>query len=300
MLMKMRTMKTEMEPTGTNRYTFGGKERVSLGGLNQYDFGPRMLNAAAGVWGAPDRMAEKYYGISPYSYCAGNPVKYTDPTGEIIEGNIADWKKLKIEIKDLMSYLDSQIKAMKEDMATRGWISDTDREALSDLQDRYKMLQITTAGMETMEGSNQTYNLTKESPGQNNNWLAYNKDTGKVDIHYDSFAQLVHETTHGIQIENGQVAIVNGNLDFYDLNDESQAFMAQYAFEPASVKSIVSNREITSLRDITDHWVYNIRLQNVYTYRKGLGLTIGKYPISASSPVTMKWVSYPLRLLRKE
>ncbi len=70
-----------MEPEGTNRFTFGGKERVSLGGLNQYDFGPRLLNAAVGVWGAPDPQAEKFYGISPYSYCAGNPVMLGDPTG---------------------------------------------------------------------------------------------------------------------------------------------------------------------------------------------------------------------------
>ena len=27
-------------------------------------------------------MAEKYYGISPYAYCAGNPVNLVDPTGE--------------------------------------------------------------------------------------------------------------------------------------------------------------------------------------------------------------------------
>jgi hypothetical protein len=28
-----------------------------------------------------DPLAEKYYSISPYTYCAGNPVKYVDPDG---------------------------------------------------------------------------------------------------------------------------------------------------------------------------------------------------------------------------
>ncbi len=30
-----------------------------------------------------DPMAEKYYGISPYAYCAGNPVNYVDPDGRV-------------------------------------------------------------------------------------------------------------------------------------------------------------------------------------------------------------------------
>lgn len=36
-------------------------------------------------WLTMDRKAEKYYSISPYAYCANNPVRYIDPTGEIIQ-----------------------------------------------------------------------------------------------------------------------------------------------------------------------------------------------------------------------
>ena len=32
-----------------------------------------------------DRFAEKYYSISPYAYCANNPLKYIDPTGDTIQ-----------------------------------------------------------------------------------------------------------------------------------------------------------------------------------------------------------------------
>jgi hypothetical protein len=31
-----------------------------------------------------DPLAEKYYSISPYAYCAGNPVKRIDPDGMAI------------------------------------------------------------------------------------------------------------------------------------------------------------------------------------------------------------------------
>ena len=32
-------------------------------------------------WSTPDPLAEKYYAISPYAYCAGNPVNLVDPEG---------------------------------------------------------------------------------------------------------------------------------------------------------------------------------------------------------------------------
>jgi hypothetical protein len=37
------------------------------------------------TWTSPDPLAEKYWSISPYAYCAGNPIRYTDPTGMLID-----------------------------------------------------------------------------------------------------------------------------------------------------------------------------------------------------------------------
>ncbi|MEG1916866.1 MAG: RHS repeat-associated core domain-containing protein [Muribaculaceae bacterium] len=62
-------------------YKFGGKELDRMNGLDLYDFGARMLDSAAPTWGTQDPMAEKYYSISPYSYCGGNPIRYVDPNG---------------------------------------------------------------------------------------------------------------------------------------------------------------------------------------------------------------------------
>ena len=41
-------------------------------GVNLYDSGAR-FQANTGAFLSADPMAEKYYGISPYAYCAGNP-----------------------------------------------------------------------------------------------------------------------------------------------------------------------------------------------------------------------------------
>ena len=36
-------------------------------------------------WDRIDPLAEKYYGISPYAYCGGDPVNRIDLTGKYIQ-----------------------------------------------------------------------------------------------------------------------------------------------------------------------------------------------------------------------
>jgi len=50
-------------------------------GLNWQDFGARRRETGIPVWKTMDPLAEKYYGMSPYAYCAGNPIYYVDPDG---------------------------------------------------------------------------------------------------------------------------------------------------------------------------------------------------------------------------
>ena len=44
-------------------------------------FGARYYDPVACSWTGEDPLAEKYYGISPYTYCAGNPVNLIDSEG---------------------------------------------------------------------------------------------------------------------------------------------------------------------------------------------------------------------------
>ena len=44
----------------------------------------RLYDPTIGRFMQTDPMAEKYYWISPYAYCANNPIKFIDPTGEDI------------------------------------------------------------------------------------------------------------------------------------------------------------------------------------------------------------------------
>ena len=63
-------------------YRFTGKELDKLNNLNMYDFGARWYDVAGvPMWTSMDPLAEKYYNISPYAYCAGDPVNRYDPDG---------------------------------------------------------------------------------------------------------------------------------------------------------------------------------------------------------------------------
>ena len=90
------------ESTGNSlqRFRFNGKEFDRTHGLDWYDYGARHMTPDVGRFTTIDPMAEKYYNISPYAYCANNPVKYVDlhgdsilkqsgePLGKHIQGNL--------------------------------------------------------------------------------------------------------------------------------------------------------------------------------------------------------------------
>ena len=63
-------------------YRYGGKELVTLENLNLSDFGARWLDSPSGTFTTMDPLCEKYTQYSPYLYCAGNPIKYIDPSGK--------------------------------------------------------------------------------------------------------------------------------------------------------------------------------------------------------------------------
>lgn len=53
-------------------------------GLNTYDYGARQYYSILGRWDRVDRFAEKYYSVSPYAYCANNPMMFVDEHGDSI------------------------------------------------------------------------------------------------------------------------------------------------------------------------------------------------------------------------
>ena len=79
--------------TTTSSFPFGAKDSPYKYGdkewnvtTSTYDFEARQLSPAFHRFTTMDPLAEKYYGVSPYSFCKNNPLNYVDPQG------LTDWR----------------------------------------------------------------------------------------------------------------------------------------------------------------------------------------------------------------
>ena len=69
---------------GFQLYKYTGKELDRVHGLDWYDYGARRYDPAVGLFTQIDPLCEQYPHLSPYAYCAGNPMRYVDPDGKHI------------------------------------------------------------------------------------------------------------------------------------------------------------------------------------------------------------------------
>ena len=76
--------------TANSSYTFSAKGKDSETGLSY--FGSRYYSSNLSIWLSVDPMSDKYPSLSPYVYCADNPVGLVDPNGDtvIVTGADAD------------------------------------------------------------------------------------------------------------------------------------------------------------------------------------------------------------------
>ena len=106
------------------------------GNLEWLDYGARMYASRLGRWFSGDPLQERYYPLSLYSYCSGNPVKFVDIEGMWIDnyqlmanGSIVFLEKT----DDAYDFLYASNSAKKGDVNTDEFVTIYDRKILHSL-----------------------------------------------------------------------------------------------------------------------------------------------------------------------
>jgi RHS repeat-associated protein len=92
-------------PMDQRQYLQGGQALEQFSGqelddeTGWYHFGQRDLMAVYGRWPSPDRFADKYPSLSPYSYAANDPIGFVDVNGDSVVvafypvgGDLSPWQ----------------------------------------------------------------------------------------------------------------------------------------------------------------------------------------------------------------
>ena len=211
----------DQHPAGyQERFRFTGKERDEETGYGY--FGARYMDhELTAMWLSVDPMADKYPSISPYAYCAWNPVILIDPDGMKFDS------VSQIEVNKLKK------------QATLNWYKGYKGDIVSALnQSEYNS---TLNEITKLELSNQWYHITKhdgdflvKGKWKAAGWTHYLLEPNVVEIEYNgTLGTLSHECKHAFQFDIGSLSFDetgdwSGSL--YDFFDEKEAYVRGAAF----------------------------------------------------------------------
>ena len=280
-----------------NNYRYNGKEfqtdLINVGHLDWYDYGARFYDPAIGRWHSVDPAADRYPNISPFAYCANNPMIYIDPTGMYIEeGSQKEWERRKSDITSQKDYLQKRVDNLTAKAEGKGWSAEKLASKIGDKNERVGSLNTSLGTMGTLESSSQGYSLSHTASGENGG-VTLNTGTNTVDIRFGSgnTANFVHETTHAGQFETEDMAFdsKSGNPLAQDVFDEISGYKAQFAYDPSSVSGLTSTSVANSFGSITASWVQGLVGGNIYVpigspnYVPGVSTNTGVGPLNINS-----------------
>ncbi len=184
-----------------------GKEFSQFNGLNWYDNEARQYDPVIGRFTSPDPMAEKYPALSPFAYCANNPLLFTDPSGMVIviDPNISDFQK------NQLAFYHSQ-----------GLNSPYFAQAYNALDESEEIYTITYGDTATDSNGNsvqgQYSSKTRTITFRNDNNLRANVYTEElIHAYQDLKGLLSDQTSYNVEYEAKIVtAIITGDVGFPD------------------------------------------------------------------------------------
>jgi RHS repeat-associated protein len=173
------------------RSLFSAKELDEESGNYYYE--QRYYNPKYGTFESRDQLFEKYFWMSPYAYCANNPVKYIDPDGmKVRNAHGADIDAATIRVSNAQETFDAFSGNKKVDgyKAAKNELKAANRE-LKTAQQNYNTMQGVISDL-------QTYNLDLYNELDN----LKDENGNTVDVYLRLNADLSAQGREGQAIEN--------------------------------------------------------------------------------------------------
>jgi len=229
----------------TNKNKYNGKEEQRQefsdgSGLEWLDYGARMYDNQVGRFFTHDRFSENFDILSPFNYCANNPISNVDINGDFL----VDKNGI---VPKYVAYAENRVNQINQ-LLENGQLLDKLGIKREDAEMVKNIFIDILKGVNELKKSDETYEILSSSKSDGKGKTFVELETGNIQMQFAQNASneiIGHELTHGIQYERGEISFArdpNKRGVLYDISDETNAIKnARISDGPFNINDIVND-----------------------------------------------------------